>query len=47
MALAVDASSTAARKGLQELDTALARVDRIRQVRAARESTEPVTVSAK
>ena len=47
MALAVDASSAAARKGLQELDTALGKVDRLRQVRAARESTDPVTVSAK
>ncbi|MDE3158590.1 MAG: tetratricopeptide repeat protein, partial [Acidobacteriota bacterium] len=47
MALAADASSAAARKGLQELETALAKVDRLRHVRAARESTDPVTVSAR
>jgi Flp pilus assembly protein TadD len=49
-ALAVDASSSAARKGLQELDTVLARVDRIRQTSVAAPppaSTEPKNTSHK
>jgi Flp pilus assembly protein TadD len=47
LVLALDATSTAARKGLQELDTALAKVDRLRQMHAARQTSEPITVSAK
>jgi Flp pilus assembly protein TadD len=47
MALAVDATSAAARKGLQELDTALAKVDRLRQAQATHQSTEPFAGSAK
>jgi Tfp pilus assembly protein PilF len=39
-ALAVDVSSSAARKGLQELDTVLARADK-RQITAAPERAEP------
>jgi Tfp pilus assembly protein PilF len=47
MALTLDAASTTARKGLQELDTALAKVDRLRQTQAAYQSADPVSVSAK
>lgn len=41
-ALAADASSTAARKGLQELDTVLARLDRVRRASTAGEAVAAV-----